>query len=140
MIYCSSTHTVEREYTPQGSLSYEREAVNDDLRSELRRVFLNTKLEGIGIFENDNEGLARRMAIKLAIEELAGKIQTRVRSESVIYNNKDARDVVETQINALVQNYEIESAGYDLPDSIIYRVRISIKGERLIREIERMIR
>ena len=137
-ISCTTTKTVEREYTQEGSLSYERDKTNDQVNRELRRVFLNTVLEGIGIYENENEGLARSTAIDLAVAELAGKVQTVVRSEAAMYNNQDVRRVVETQVKAIVGNYNIDSSGYD-PGTYKYRVRISIKGEQLIREIETRI-
>lgn len=136
---CSHKITKETEYTSDGRVSYQRTMVNDEIISQLRRVFQNRTIEGIGIFENANEGLARRSAINLAIAELAGQVQTLVRSESVIYNNKDVRDVVENRVKALVNNYRIDSAGYD-PGTNVYRARVSISGEELIREIEEIIR
>ena len=90
------------------------------------------------MFESDNEGLARRTAINLAVAELASQVQMKVRAESVIYNNKDVRDVVENRVHALVNNYRIDLAGYD-PGSNKYRVRVSLGGEELIREIEKRI-
>jgi hypothetical protein len=43
---------------------------------------------------------------------------------------------VETSVNAIVRNYDIDSAGYD-PNTTRYRVRISIRGEQLVKEVER---
>jgi hypothetical protein len=134
----SSSVTREKEFTADGNLTYENRKVDGDVTAELRRVFQNSRLEGIGIFENENEGLARRSALSLAEAELARKVQSLVKAETVIYNNKDVRDVVETQVQALVRNYEVESAGYD-PGTIKYRVKIFIYGENLLREIETRI-
>jgi hypothetical protein len=134
----SSVSTQEKEYTTEGNLTYASAKVDGSVTDELRRVFQNSRLEGIGIFENENEGLARRSALSLAEAELARKVQSLVKSETVIYNNKDVRDVVETQVHALVKNYEIESAGYD-PGTIKYRVKIFLYGENLLREIETRI-
>jgi hypothetical protein len=138
IVSCTTTVTKEKELTPGGQVAYEKEQENQKVVYELRRVFANTKIEGIGVFENDNEGLSRKSAINLAINDLASKVQSRTRSESVIYNNKDVRDVVETQVNALVEGYKIESEGYD-PGTIKYRVRVSIEGEQLVRQIERKL-
>ncbi len=135
---CSTKKVVETEYTSGGKLSYAAEKENGKIITELRRVFYNTRIEGIGIFESTNEGLARRTATQLAVAELAGKVQTLVQSETVIYNNEDVRDVVENRVKSLVQNYKIESAGYD-PGTSKFRVRISISGEQISREIETKI-
>lgn len=130
--------TTEREMTPGGNLTYSRERVGDSTTQELRRVFQSTVVEGFGIFEDANEGLARRMATQLARADVAATIQSRVKSDSVIYNNAQVRDVVETQVNALVMNCTVESAGYD-PGTNKYRVKVSIRGEQLVREIETRI-
>jgi len=133
---CSRTQVVETEMTTGGKVDYKATRIGDRTVYELRRVFENTTIEGHGIFESDNEGLARRTATNLAVAELAAQVQTKVRAESTIYNNKDVRDVVENRVHALVNNYRIDSAGYD-PGSNKYRVRVSIAGERLVREIEK---
>ena len=130
--------TTEREMTPSGNVTYSREKVGDSATHELRRVFQSTVVEGIGVFEDSNEGLARRMATQLARAEVAATIQSRVKSDSVIYNNSQVRDVVETQVNAIVMNCPIESAGYD-PGTNKYRVKVSIRGEQVVREIETRI-
>jgi len=135
---CSQKIVKEKEYTSGGQLSYEATTVDDEVKSELRRVFEGTSIEGVGIFENDNEGLARRAAIQLAVADLAAQVQTMVRNESVIYNNSDIRDVVETRTNALVNNYRVDFTGYD-PGTNKYRARVSIRGEQLRREIEKHI-
>lgn len=138
LVSCSTTVTREQEFTPGGQIAYERQQENQQVIYELRRVFAETSIEGIGIFENANEGLARRSAINLAINDLASQVQAITRSESAIYNNMDVRDVVETRVKAVVEGYKIESEGYD-PNTIKYRVRIRIDGEQLVRQIERMI-
>lgn len=135
---CSKTIVTEKEYTSGGELSYQATTVDDRVKSELRRIFEGTNIEGVGIFENDNEGLARRAAIQLAVADLAAQVQTMVRNESVIYNNADIRDVVETRTHALVNNYRVDFAGYD-PGTNKYRARISVQGEQLRREIEKHI-
>lgn len=106
--------------------------------SELRRVFEDTRLEGKGIFENDNEGLARRAATQLAVNELASQVQTMTKSETKICNNDKIRDVVENRVHALVNIYRISSAGHD-PGTNKYRVTVSLFGERLVREIREKI-
>jgi hypothetical protein len=128
----------EKEYTSEGNLTYKSTTVDAQVISELQRVFENKSIEGIGIFESDNEGLARRTATNLAIAELAGQVQTLVRTDSAIYNNKDVREVVENRVHALVNNYRIESVGYD-PGTIKYRVRVVLNGESISREIEKYI-
>jgi len=134
---CSNKSIVtEKEYTSGGQLTYQTNSVDDQVQSELRRVFEGTSIEGVGIIENDNEGLARRAAIQLAVADLAAQVQTLVRSESVIYNNSDIRDVVETRTHALVNNYRVDFTGYD-PGTNKYRARVSIQGEQLRREIEK---
>jgi len=135
---CKTTIVKETEFTPGGEVERSSETVNNELIYELNKVFNNTKTEGVGIFENSNEGLARRTAINLAKADLAEKVQSQIRSESVIYNNADVRDVVENRMHAMIENYKIEFEGYD-PDSIKYRVRISIDGESLVREIEKRV-
>jgi hypothetical protein len=134
----ASTIVTEKEYNSQREISYSSTKVNDSVISELRRVFQKRTLEGIGVFENDNEGLARRTATNLAVAELAAKVQTMVRAESVVYNNKDVRDVVENRVHALVNNYRIDFSGYD-PGTKKYRVRAIINGEDLVREVETQI-
>lgn len=133
---CATTATTEREYTPGGQLATERELEGNEVLRELRRVFENTILEGQGVFEHRNEGLARKAALSLAVEDLAAKVQTEVRSNTVIYQNDDVRNTVETRVDALVRNYRIDSEGYD-PGTSRYRVRVSVQGETLLREIER---
>lgn len=135
---CSTTIVKERELTSEGQTSYQSTSVNSHVISELRRVFDKTTITGNGIFENTNEGLARRTATNLAVADLAAQVQTRVKTESVIYNNQDVRDMVENQVHALVNNYQINSAGYD-PGTNKYRVRVSISGETLVREINTRI-
>lgn len=135
---CTTTVTETKEYTPGGQLQTERYEEDDSTLYELRRIFENTIIEGEGVFESNNEGLARKAAISLAVEDLAAKVQTEVRSNTVIYQNDDIRSTVETKVHALVSNYSIDSQGYD-PSSDKYRVRISVRGEQLIREIKRHI-
>lgn len=135
---CSKTLIQEEKRTPDGNLEYKSTKLNDKVLSELDRVFQKRTIEGTGIFNSDNEGLARRTSINLAVAELAAQVQTLVRTESVIYNNKDIRDVVENRVHALVSNYKIDSAGYD-PNSHNYRVRVSISGEDLVREVKRVL-
>ncbi len=135
---CSEMIVREKEYTSGGELSYQATKVDSQVKSELRRIFEGLNIEGVGIFENDNEGLARRAAIQLAVADLAAQVQTMVRNESVIYNNADIRDVVETRTNALVNNYRVDFTGYD-PGTNKYRARVSIQGEQLRREIETRI-
>jgi hypothetical protein len=88
------------------------------------------------MFDNRNEGLARQSALSLAQADLAQKVQSQVRANTVVMNNEDVRSVVETSVNAVIRNFEVDSAGYD-PNSTKYRVRISVKGESLVKEIER---
>ncbi len=136
---CATREVVkEKELTSAGQTSYQATTVNDKLQYELRRVFDGTSIEGLGIFENANEGLARRTAIQLAVADVASQVQTLVRSETVIYNNQDVRDVVENRVHALVNNYRIDFTGYD-PGTTKYRARVSVNGEQLRREIERRI-
>lgn len=137
---CSSTYQTETEFTPEGNKSFERESVDGQTVYELRRVFQNIRLEGVGIFENENEGLARSSALRVAERELAAKVAVKVESNTTLYNNIDVRDVIRTKVNAIVRNYRIDSAGYEPPSSYTYRVTISISGEQLIREIETLIK
>lgn len=132
------THTITREHASSGAITEERVERNGQVVSELIRIFDQTTVTGIGVLEDGNEGLARRGALALAVSDLASKVQTEVRSNTTVYQNSDVRDVVETNVHALVQNYTIDSEGYD-PGSIKYRVRISIRGESLVREVERRI-
>jgi hypothetical protein len=138
LVSCATTITRETEYTSGGQVSYAKEDVNKKTVYELRRVFADTKIEGEGIFENENEGLARSTAMNIAINEMAKKVQSTVRSESAIYNQQDVREVIETRVNAIVSNCKIESAGY-IPNTKKYMVRVSIEGEQLVREIEKRI-
>ena len=135
---CTKTIVKETEYASDKQISYKSTTVDNKVIYELRKVFQKTTIEGTGVFESNNEGLARRTSINLAVAELAAQVQTKVRAESVIYNNKDVRDVVENRVHALVNNYRIDLAGYD-PGTNKYRVRVSITGEDLVREIEKRI-
>ena len=136
---CGGSREIRTEMSPGGSTAEITRKENNKVVYELRRVFEGTVLEGNGMFENDNEGLARRSATNLAVAELAGQVQTRVRAESVIYNNQDVRDVVDNRVNALVNDYRIDQAGYD-PGTNKYRVRVVIEGEKLVSQLERWIR
>ena len=133
---CASTSGKTTVYTPGGQVADQTVTENNRVVAELHRVFDTTVITGDGIFENSNEGLARQSALSLAQADLAQKVQTQVRGNTVVMNNQDVRSVVETSVNALIQNYQIDSAGYD-PNSAKYRVRISVKGEQLVKEIER---
>jgi hypothetical protein len=134
---CASTSTTTTSYTPGGQVSDRTVAEGDRVSSELKRVFELTVVSGEGIFEHANEGLARTGAMSLATADLAQKVQSVVKANTVIMNNQDIRSVVETNVQALVQGYTVDSAGYD-PGTTKYRVKISILGERLVKEIERV--
>jgi hypothetical protein len=133
---CATTQDKVTLYTPGGQVTEETSKTGDRVTSELHRIFDTTVLRGEGMFENANEGLARQSAISLAQADLAQKVQSEVRGNTVVMNNTDVRSVVETNVNAIVRNYDIDSAGYD-PNSTRYRVRISVKGEQVVKEIER---
>ncbi|GMU42136.1 MAG: hypothetical protein IT479_11085 [Xanthomonadales bacterium] len=136
---CASTYQETRtEYQPDGSVRSSQSSVRGRVVSDLQREFRGVDLVGDGMFENANEGLARRTAISLAVSDLAAKVQTQVRANTTIYQNRDVRDVVETNVNALVSNYQIASEGYD-PGTSKYRVRVRISGEQLASEISRRI-
>jgi hypothetical protein len=123
-------------YTPGGQVADQTTLQNGTVVEELHRIFDTTVVTGDGVFDHGNEGLARQSALSLAQADLAQKVQTQVRGNTVVMNNQDVRSVVETTVNALVQNYQVDSAGYD-PNTSRYRVRISVKGEQLVKEIER---
>lgn len=133
---CVTTQEKVTVYTPGGQLAEERSRTGDRVTAELHRVFDTTVIRGEGLFDNTNEGLARQSALSLAQADLAQKVQSEVRGNTVVMNNSDVRSVVETNVNAIVRNYDIDSAGYD-PNTTRYRVRISVKGEQLVKEIER---
>lgn len=132
---CTTKSVIEKEYTSSGELTSKSIKVNDETIKDIKRIFHDLRIEGTGVFESENEGLARRTAINLAVAELASQVQTKVKSESTIYNNKDVREIIENRTHAYVRNYKIESSGYD-PGTKMYRVRVSINGEELIKEIE----
>lgn len=136
---CKTTETTTAVYTPGGQLTERTSTRNAQVTSELHRIFDTTVVTGDGIFAHRNEGLARQSALSLAQADLAQKVQSTVRGNTVVMNNQDVRSVVETSVNALVQGYEIDSSGYD-PGTTTYRVRISVKGEQLVKEIERRVR
>jgi hypothetical protein len=133
---CASTEGRTTVYTPGGQIADETTTRGNTVLSELHRIFDTTVITGDGIFEHGNEGLARQSALSLAQADLVQKVQTQVRGNTVVMNNQDVRSVVESNVNALIQNYDIDSAGYD-PNTKKYRVRISVKGEQLVKEIER---
>ena len=123
-------------YTPAGQVEENSLQLGGRIISELRREFQEVVFVGRGSIENANEGLARRAATQLALAELAGKVESRVRSSTTIANAKDVRDVIETRVAVLVQNYEIQRAGYD-EDGTTYVVEVSLTGEGLVGELER---
>lgn len=133
---CTTTQEKTRVYSAGGQLSDETSRHGDQILSELHRIFDTTVIRGEGLFDHTNEGLARQSALSLAQADLAQKVQSEVRGNTVVMNNDDVRSVVETSVNAVVRNYDVDSAGYD-PNSTRYRVRISVKGEQLVKEIER---
>jgi hypothetical protein len=133
---CVTTQGKTTVYSPGGQIADQTVTQNDKIVAELHRIFDTTVVSGDGIFEHANEGLARQSALSLAQADLAQKVQTQVRGNTVVMNNQDVRSVVETSVNALVQNCQIDFAGYD-PNTTKYRVRISVKGEQLVKEIER---
>ena len=132
-----TTKVTEKEYTQDGNLMRHTVSTNDSVRYELNRIFQNEIITGEGIFVNDNEGLARRTSINLAVAELGAKVQTRVQSETFIQNNAQVRDVVNNKVHVLVNGYTIDYAGYD-PGTSKYRTKVSVTGEKLSREIEKM--
>ncbi len=139
MTSCATTEVTTKDYSPEGNLVNQTKTTNNQIYSQLQRVFTNKVIEGIGIFENENEGLARTTAIQLAVNDLAAQVQTFTRLESSIYNNEVVRQLVETQVKALVGGYKVEFSGYD-PGTFKYRVRLTITGEQLIKEIETRIK
>ncbi|MEE4303815.1 MAG: hypothetical protein V2J19_06630 [Wenzhouxiangella sp.] len=141
----SSSEKSDQRYQTQRTVYDERGSVRDSVVesggqviSELRRQFDETTLTGEGRIKNSNEGLARRAATQLAVSELAAKVETEVRANTRIYNNSEVRDIVETRVAALVQDYEIDYAGYE-SDAETYLVRVSITGRRLTEEFERQL-
>lgn len=139
LVGCAPTYQETRtEYGRDGSVESQQTSVRGRVISDLQREFRGMDVVGEGLIDNANEGLARRTAIGLAVSDLAGKVQTQVRSNTTIYQNKDVRDVVETNVNALVNNYEIVSEGYE-PGTTKYRVRLRVSGEQLASEISRRI-
>jgi dGTP triphosphohydrolase len=135
---CTTQTTTTKTYTPGGQLTEAQKDIDNEVLYELNRIFATKTLKGEGLFESDNVGLARSTAISLAVRELAAKVQTMVKANTVVYNNKDVRDVVETQVMALVQNYEIEYAAYQ-DNSKMYHVVVRVEGEQLVKEIQRYI-
>ncbi len=133
---CASTQERVVTHSPGGEVSDDVTHKGDRVTSELHRIFDTVVIRGEGIFDNANEGLARQSAISLAAADLAQKVQSEVRGNTVVMNNNDVRSVVETNVNAIVRNYDIDSSGYE-PNTTRYRVRISVKGEQLVKEIER---
>ena len=123
-------------YTPDGQIAEDSLQQGGRVISELRREFQEVVFTGRGSIENDNEGLARRAATQLALAELAGKVESQVRTNTTIANARDVRDVIETRVAVLVQNYEIERAGYD-EDGKTYVVEVSLTGEGLVGELEK---
>ena len=130
--------TQQTVYDSGGRVTETRVDSGGQVISELRRQFQDSTLTGQGSIRNTNEGLARRAATQLAVSELAAKVETEVRSNTRIYNNSDVRDVVETRVAALVQNYEIDYAGYEA-DLETYIVKVSLTGRRLVEEFERQL-
>jgi hypothetical protein len=133
---CATTQEKTTVYTPGGSVADETVRSGDRVLSEIRKIFETTVIVGEGIFDHKNEGLARQSALSLAQADLAQKVQSEVRGNTMVMNNQDVRSVVETSVNAVIRNYDIDSAGFE-PNSTRYRVRISIKGEQLVKEVER---
>src|SRR4029078_9556119 len=125
---CVTTQGKTTVYTPGGQVADQTVTQNEKIVAELHRIFDLTVVSGDGIFEHSNEGLARQSALSLAQADLAQKVQTQVRGNTVVMHNQDVRSRVKTSVNALISNYSIDSAGYD-PNSTKYRVRISVKGE-----------
>lgn len=134
---CASTQERVTVYSPGGAVADESVRRGDRVIAELRRVFETTVIRGEGLFEHENEGLARQGALTQAQSDLAQKVQSEVRGNTVVMNNADIRSVVETSVNAVIRNYEVDTAGYE-PNSRRYRVRISIRGEQLVKEVERL--
>ena len=135
----STYDTRDIQYTPSGTVQQSTVETGGQVINELQRQIQNTVFEGIGTFTNANEGLARRAATQLAVAELAGKVATAIKGNTRIYNNQDIRDIVETNIQATVKNYDIVSGTYDV-ESQTYTIEISVTGEKVVQEFERRLR
>ena len=122
-------------YDPEGAIKQQTHTSAGQVISELKREFATDAVEGEGSFTHSNAALARRSATQLAVAELASKVEVRVKSNTKIYNNQDVRDVVQTKMAALVQNYSVEEAHYDKENST-YTVTVRIEGRRLVDEFE----
>lgn len=131
----TTTEERVRVYSPGGQVSQDVVRSGDRVVAELHRLFDTTVVTGEGIFDHANEGLARQAALALAQSDLAQKVQVQVRGNTVVMNATDVRSIVETNVNALIQNYTIDLADYDVRTSR-YRLRISVRGEQLVKEIE----
>ncbi|MFV0542177.1 MAG: hypothetical protein ACK5L8_00685 [Marinicella pacifica] len=127
------------EYSSTGEIQSSKTESGGMVISELRRQFDEKVLTGEGRIQNTNEGLARRAATQLAVGELAAKVETEVRGNTRIYNNSEVRDVLETRVAALVQNYQIDYAGYE-DGGRIYVVKVSLTGKRIVEEFQRNLR
>lgn len=137
VVACSTQPDVHTTvYSPGGRVVEETRESGGEVIFELHRVLDGNVVQGEGMFENANEGLARQGALALAQADLAQRVQSEVRASTVVMNNADIRSVVETNVHALVRNYSIDYSGFD-PGSAVYRVRISIRGEQVVREIEK---
>ena len=134
---CASYVTERTVFTESGEINQRVVEIDGEIVSELRREFDNTSIAGLGMYQHDNEQLARRVAMQLAAAELASQVQTRVRANTRIYNVDQVRDVVDTRVDALVTNYQIESAGYEGEN---YVVELSVNGQTLVEEFLRELR
>lgn len=134
---CASYETEHTVYTESGAVRERTVDVGGQIVSELRREFADTAITGMGMFKHENQQLARRAAMQLAVAELASQIQTRVRANTRIYNVDQIRDVVDTRVNALVNNYQIESAGLEGDN---YVVELVVTGQTIVEEFLRELR
>ena len=129
-------HTTD--YTPSGEVSHKSKQVDNTVIYELHRVYDNTVITGDGLIENNIEGLARQGALTLALTDLASKVQSELKGNTVVMNNSDIRSYAEQNVHALVRNYNIDYQGYD-QNSIKYRVKVSLRGEQIVKEIEKRV-
>ncbi|MBF0471534.1 MAG: hypothetical protein HQL48_09170 [Gammaproteobacteria bacterium] len=139
MTGCAGEKKKETGYSRLGTAKDIEVTHNGKVVAELHRVLDAVIVEGKGKFQNENEVMARNMALNIALNDLAKSAgEVLVEEDTTLYNDQ-VKMVLRTRARNIVQGYTITVDIYD-PYTKTAEVVVRQEGERIASEIAREIK